>query len=490
MPRTLYVRLGLVLLGLFVLIGVLFIALVRFSTELHQQEVMQKLNRDLAAHAIAEGPLLQGRAVNYTVLERLFHSMMVINPGIEVYLLDAQGAILAYSAPPGKVQRAEVDLAPVHTLLAGQARLPILGDDPRDPQGRKIFSAAAIAGSEGAQGYLYIILEGEEYTGIARLLHGSHILVLSVWLVGAGLLFALLAALVLFAYLTRRLRRLSAALEEFQRSDCAEVVPLVAPPLAKDEIDRLTVTFYAMMQRMVQQMQRLRQTDILRRELVTNVSHDLRTPLAALRGYLETLQIKGDGLSEDERCRYLEIATRHSERLGRLVDELFELAKLDAGVTPLQVEPFSLSELVQDTVQRFELAAQRKRVTIAVDYAQPVPFVHGDIGLIERVLANLFDNALRYTDADGTIRIQLSGTDGRISVQVSDTGRGIAPEDLPHVFDRFFRSNPHSSSDGGAGLGLAIAQRIVELHGGRIKVQSAMLRGTTFHFDLPARVSV
>ena len=188
--------------------------------------------------------------------------------------------------------------------------------------------------------------------------------------------------------------------------------------------------------------------------------------------------------------RYLEIATRHSERLGRLVDELFELAKLDAGVTPLQVEPFSLSELVQDTVQRFELAAQRKRVTIAVDYAQPVPFVHGDIGLIERVLANLFDNALRYTDADGTIRIQLSGTDGRISVQVSDTGRGIAPEDLPHVFDRFFRSNPHSSSDGGAGLGLAIAQRIVELHGGRIKVQSAMLRGTTFHFDLPARVSV
>lgn len=489
MPRTLYVRLGLVLLGVFAFVGVLFLALVRCSTEMHQQEVMQRLNRDLAKHVLTEGPMLEGRVVNHAVLKRLFHSMMVVNPGIEVYLLDAQGMVLTYSAKPGEVRRTRVNLGPIHSFLAGRTDLPILGDDPRNPLERKIFSAAVIGPADAPLGYMYIILRGAEYTGVTNLFGDSHILEMSAWVVGAGLLFTLLVALVVFAYLTRRLGRLGAAIEEFQRGDCTQVVPIACAPEARDEIDRLTEGFCAMMERMVEQVQYLRQTDTLRRELMTNVSHDLRTPLTALRGYLETLQIKGGDLSEDERHRYLEIATRHSERLGRLVDELFELAKLDAGVTPLQVEPFSLSELVQDTVQRFELVAQRKRVTLKVNYAHSVPFVHGDIGLIERILANLLDNALRHTDAGGTICIQLGSTEGRATVQVSDTGRGIAPEDLPYVFDRFFRKEPEGTNDGGAGLGLAIAQRIVELHGGRIEAQSVKPGGSIFHFDLPTRVS-
>ena len=319
MLRTLYARLGIVLLVLFSLVGMLFITIVRFSTELYQQEATQKLNRDLAAHAIAEKPLLKDKRINQGALQGLFHSMMLINPSIEVYLLDAQGGILAYSAPPGKVRRTRVDMAPLRTLLSDTATLPILGDDPRNPDRRKIFSVAAIPDAQHPEGYLYIILGGQAYESVMQMLSGSYILKLSAAAIGVGLLFTLLAGLLLFYYLTRRLRGLSRAMETFKHGDFTAVVAVPCNAVARDEIDRLGNAFAAMMQRMVAQMHKLKHTDRLRRELVANVSHDLRTPLAALQGYLETVLLKGAALDAVQQHQYIEIAAHHSERLGRLV---------------------------------------------------------------------------------------------------------------------------------------------------------------------------
>lgn len=486
MFRTLYARLGIVLLLLFCLVGVLLVTIVRFSTDLYQQEVTQKLNLDLAAHAIAERPLLQDRLVNQEALKGLFSSMMLINPSIEVYLLDAQGAILAYSAPPGKVRRQRVDLGPVRSLVTGVATLPILGDDPRNSNGKKIFSAAAIPDARHAEGYLYIILGSQEYEGVMQMLAGSYILKLSTWAIGASLLFALLAGLLLFSYLTRRLRGLSAAMDAFQHSDFTQPITVPGQAEARDEIDRLSGAFREMMRRMVSQVHALKDTDRLRRELIANVSHDLRTPLAALQGYLETVLIKGDALDPTQQRYYIEIAARHSERLGRLVSELFELAKLDAQVTQLHAEPFSLAELVQDTVQKFTLPAHGKAITIDVDYHEQLPFVFGDIGMIERVLVNLLENALRYTDTGGAIRLRLRANPDSVTVQVEDTGCGIPAEELPFIFDRCFRVERAGHADSeGAGLGLAIAQRIVRLHGHDIRVESQPRQGTRFIFDLP-----
>jgi two-component system, OmpR family, sensor kinase len=486
MFRTLYARLGIVLLILFVLVGILLVTIVRFSTDLYQQEVTQKLNLDLAAHAIAERPLLQDRRVNQTALKGLFSSMMLINPSIEVYLLDAQGGILAYSAPPGKVQRQRVDLGPVQSLLTGAATLPILGDDPRNPNGRKIFSVAAIPDAQHPEGYLYIILGSQQYEGVMQMLAGSYILKLSAWAIGASLLFALLAGLLLFSYLTRRLRGLSNAMDAFRHSDFTQSVTVPGSAGASDEIDRLSSAFSEMMQRMVSQVHKLKDTDRLRRELVANVSHDLRTPLAALQGYLETVLLKGDALDPAQQRHYIEIAARHSERLGRLVSELFELAKLDAQVTQLHAEPFSLPELIQDTVQKFALPAQDKAITIDVDYHEQLPFVHGDIGMIERVLVNLLENALRYTDSGGVIRLRLHANDDAVTVQIEDTGCGIPAEELPFIFDRCYRVERAGHTDSeGAGLGLAIAQRIVQLHGHDIRVESQPQQGTRFSFELP-----
>jgi signal transduction histidine kinase len=222
----------------------------------------------------------------------------------------------------------------------------------------------------------------------------------------------------------------------------------------------------------------------LRAELIANVSHDLRMPLVAMRGYLELLATRGATLAEDERRSYAAIALRQCEQLGRLVDELFELARLDSKGVTLARERFAVAELASDVVRKFALAAERQRVELAAVTGERVPLVDADLGLIERVLDNLIDNALRHTPAGGSVRIAVERDGDGVRVSVSDTGAGIDPDELPHVFERHWRGAP--ATRGAGGLGLAIAQRIVALHGGRVDVESEPARGSCFSFSLAA----
>ena len=384
-------------------------------------------------------------------------------------------------------------LEPVHQFLHGSSAWPILGDDLRNLTRHKVFSVAPIPAHGALEGYLYIVLAGEEYDSVTQMLQGSYILRLSMWAAGAGLVFAVGAGLLFFHLLTRRLRKLAATMDAFQQSDGAERTHVpqrcaAQPTEAQrgDDIDRLSATFQAMTQRIHQQVQTLQHTDRLRRELVAHVSHDLRTPLAALHGYLETLCLKDTQLTPQERRHYLAIAVRHSTRLGKLLAELFELAKLDAHETQVHPEAFSLAELVQDVVQKFQLMAHKKQQQFQAHLADDLPFVWADIGLIERVLDNLLQNALRYTAPGGTITVALTLQGQSIAVQVTDTGHGIPPEDLPYIFDRFYRAGQgRPDATGGVGLGLAISKRILEIHGSNIAVDSIVPDGTTFTFPLP-----
>jgi len=221
-----------------------------------------------------------------------------------------------------------------------------------------------------------------------------------------------------------------------------------------------------------------------RRDLVANVSHDLRTPLVAMRGYLEVLATRGEQLPAEQRQGYVAIALRQCEQLGRLVDALFELAQLDFKGAALARESFALAELASDVVQKFALAAAEAGVDLASEAAPGLPLVDADLGLIERVLDNLIDNALRHTPAGGAVRITIEAVGNDVRVRVADTGAGIDAADLPHVFDRHWRGSA-SRRARGAGLGLAIARRIVELHGTTIEVESEPARGTCFTFSLP-----
>lgn len=488
MFRTLYGKLSAVLVLLFFGIGILFVLLTLFTTRVHLQEMTQKLNHSLARHIAAENSLIEGGRVRDGAIREIFHMLMAVHPGIEVYLLDREGRILSYSAPPGKVKLDRVSLAPLQRFLAGKDAFPILGDDPRSPDRRKVFSVAPVPSEGPVEGYLYVILSGEEFETVSRMLQGSYIVRLSTWAAAGGILFALLTGLLLFYRLTWRHRKLARAVEEFQRSGFSD------PPGIEgrfdvgkgDEIERLGAAFAEMAERIVRQIRELREADHLRRELVTHVSHDLRTPLTSLQGYLETLSLKS-GLSPEERTEYLRTALGHCRRLSTLVSELFELATLDSPDVVIRKETFSLGDLAQDVLQKFRLEAEEKKIRLAMRVADGIPFAVADIGRIERVLQNLVGNALRHTPEGGEIAIEAEGEGSGLTVRVSDTGSGIPPERLSRLFDPVAERYAGAGTDGeGAGLGLVIARRILELHGSDLKAESAVGSGSTFEFTLPA----
>jgi two-component system OmpR family sensor kinase len=455
---------------------------------MYQQEVNQRLNSKLAEQIVAEKLLMKDNRVSHKALEDIFHMLMVINPSIEIYLLDTTGNILAYSAPQSKVKRKRVDLGPIRKWLKGGAMMPLMGDDPRDPNRKKVFSAAPIIEQGKLEGYLYVILGGEIFDSAVQKLKGSYILQLSAWMIGASLLFALAAGLIIFALLTGRLRRLARGMDAFRQGETANHLELPVKRIAgsSDEIDRLSATFKQMAERIEDQMEKLRESDSLRRELVANVSHDLRTPLATLRGYIETMLIKEELVSKEERRHYLEIAIRHCDHLSRLVSELLELAKLDSYEISLHPEPFNLSDLVQDVVQKFKLKAKEKGIDLVTNIEEALPFAKADISLIERVFENLLQNAIHYTPQGGAVRLVLTPEKENISVQVCDTGQGIPEEALPHIFNRFYQlDKSRKGEEGHSGLGLAIAKKILELHNRAIQVTSRPGAGTTFIFHLP-----
>jgi len=262
-----------------------------------------------------------------------------------------------------------------------------------------------------------------------------------------------------------------------------------AAPVARDEIALLEAAIGAMQSRIELQLERLREADRMRRELVSNISHDLRTPLSNIQGYVETVLLRADRLDAAAREQHLRTALRHADLLGKRIADLFQLSTLDAGRVAPVLEAFCLAELLQDVVAGYRLEAGRRGVRIELDAgSQLTTLVRADIRLIERVLQNLVDNALRHTPAGGAVTLGLAPRDGRVEVSVRDTGTGIAQEDLPHIFERYWRGEQAGAAPlapgSSAGLGLAIVQRIVELHGSAVQVRSAPREGACFLFGL------
>jgi len=293
-----------------------------------------------------------------------------------------------------------------------------------------------------------------------------------------GLFAILLGGYLLARNIAQPVRALAGATQRILDGNFDEPLPVTGG----DELGRLAETFN-MASRIAAEMIDLKEQDQLRRELVASVSHDLRTPLTSLHGYLETMQLKANQFPEEERERFLAVAVRQSEKVGRLAQELFELAKLECEATRIQIETFNLMELIQDITQKYDMAAKKRGVMLQAKLDCDLPRVSADIAMLERVFTNLIDNALRHTPAGGSVRIDtLTGLE-RIRIFVTDTGEGIAPAYLPKLFDRDSPLSRQGRASAG-GLGLLIVAKILALHGSAIRVESTLGEGSVFSFDL------
>lgn len=483
--NTLFAKLSTALLLIVAFMGTTFFLVGRMNTRLYYEELTQRLNAPIAMYVTGQRELIRDGVADLESLRELASHAMVINPTAEIYLLDSAGKILGHSLPPETVRLTTVDLAPVRALLEKTARMPIRGDDPRSST-RKVFSAFEVRTDDRLEGYLYVVLGGQKYEALASDIGASYVGQLSMVAALVIVLATATIGLLVFGLLTRRLKKLSSEMRRVSDSgfDAEPTIAQTSP--GGDEIDQLARSFVIMSGKIKQQLAQLKENDRLRRELVSNISHDLRTPLSAMQGYLETLIIKGDALSDDERDNYLRIARRHTARLGTLIGDLFELSKLDsASVTP-NLETFSIPELVQDISQEFQLEAEKKDIKLSIRRATDSAYTIGDIGLIQRVLENLVRNAIRFTPRGGEVTLSIEQRPQAVAVAVSDTGPGIHDKDIPRIFDRFYRSEQgEEARSGSSGLGLAIVKRILDLHGSRITVVSKVDSGTRFEFELP-----
>jgi signal transduction histidine kinase len=511
--RRLHVRIGAVVLLVLVLMALCLLSLSRIQQKRVDLEVTQRLNLGLAGYIIEHqpGPLLNDAGEpNRSLLMRMAMDTMMTNPAVEVYVLDTAGRIVGHALDGAHVRIASVDLRPVHELLQDRAgaALPLLGDDPSAPGRRNVFSAAMI-GVEGrpGQGYLYIVLRGKASQGLMDGPSRSNALretTLAVLLACAVALMALWAALMI---LTRPLRRLAVQMQAF-RGDLP-ALPARATGIAEgqpndavmeaavtrsrrcgvpgDEIALVESAARAMQARIAEQFRQQEENDRLRRELISNLSHDLQTPLTSIRGYAEHGLLKNHALTDEERARNWQLILRHSAKLSKRIGDLFELAKLDAARVRPKLESFPLAELLQDVIDGYQLAAQARKVKVFLSRdSRSDARVRADLGLMERVFQNLIDNALRHTPAGGQVRIEVAATVSEVHVSVADTGTGMARERVAQVFERYAQVERADGVDGhcSAGLGLAIVKRILDLHGSAIRVHSEIARGTRFDFSL------
>ena len=500
MIQSLYRRLALILLLMFIVLGAILFWFYESSNQSLQQETSQKLHLQLADYLVEEIDLFSDGKLDHESVKDAFSNVMRLDPGTELYVIDLQGQVMAYDAPEEKIKHKTISLLPIKAFINNKESLPILGDDPRSNK-QKVFSAAPIYGKDDSlMSYLYIIIKGEAYDDVTMALQANKTWWVSLGMMGAAMIFLLLTALLLFNKLTQPLIRLSKEVVSFEKSNFTELPKnahqfLASEATSGDEFLQLQQSFYRMSQHITDQLAYLKKHDEIRSEFLAHVSHDLRTPLAGVRAYLETLQLKGQDLSEAARQDFLEKALVTNDRLSKMIDELFELARLEYGEVQVNPEVVQLSDLLSDMYATLSNLAAEKGVTLEVNMSRDDLTVYADVARLDRILQNLIANAIQYTPAKGNVKVDVLALQSEISPQikisVTDTGQGISEEDLPYIFEPYFRSKSgRQVNQDGKGLGLAITGRLLELHGSKLSVNSRLNEGTEFSFLLNTQSSL
>ena len=497
---TLLARLSIAFAGILFLLGLTVLWLSHRSSQNYFLEFTQELNAPIAMYMVENGTFLEDGTTNTTWLENLAPHVMMINPSVEVYMLDLNGNIIANSPENKQIIRTKVRLSAINEFLQEDRNLPIKGDDPKHATKQSIFSAFPLyvndetSGDRTIAGYVYAVLGGKQYESIFDTLKGSYSFRILTTTLLFAMLLALLSGLMVFTMLTRRLKILTQRVNKdaLCLPDVSNIYTRERQDkkIKLDEIDQLASSYRSMSNKLVAQYEELEIKDTNRREFIANVSHDLRTPLTTMQSYLETLLLKNNSLSKQEKNAYLRIAFRQSKHLRKLVGQLFTLSKLESGEIKPSIETFSLLELANDTAQEFQIKARRNDIKLNIRPTRSIGSefdVNADIGMIQRVFENLVENAIRHTAKGGDIVIILDRLhNDYVDVAFADTGCGMNREQKRQVSQRYFTESKIQDSDinGQFGLGLTIVNNILALHDTKMNIESKPGKGTIIRFQL------
>lgn len=453
-------------------------------------ETTQRLNANLAQDLIDEKfkdthPFDSTGIVNKALFGEIMHNMMAVNRAIEVYLLDNEGfvqysVVLDHEAP--NTQQNKIDLLPIKKFINNKGKSYVLGNDPKDLNKQTIFSAAHF-NKEGHEGYIYIVLAGKDFLATRNDLFSSYFMRLSLGGSLVTLIFTTLLGAFAIWHLTRNLRKIIYAAKRFQQGDLEYRIENAD----KTDLANVASTYNSMADTILSDIEKIKSVELLRQELIANISHDLRTPLSIIQGYIETLHMKDSELSVKEREVYLNIISKSSDRLSKLISQLFEYSKLEANQIHPQREPFLISELANDIHGNYFMLAKNKNIDLKLSMGENIPLVFADISLVERAIQNLMDNALKFTPNGGKVTIKIEAAGNHVEVVIQDSGPGIKKEDQVLIFERYKQTKVGQEKEG-AGLGLAIVRKIMEIHNCSIKVFSQPNEGTSFSFSLPIHV--
>lgn len=488
MKLSLYHKLSLSLLVVFIVIISVFFIWAKHLEKTTRYGSEQHLHLSLAANLASDNPLLQEGVYDHQALKNLFHTLMILGPAFEFYFVDPNGDILTHSIIPSLIKRDRIDLEPLIKLTQNQVRLPIYGDDPQHKSRQKIFSAAPVFNGSKLRGYLYIIVAGERYESAYNYINSDRKSEFSVVIIVGALLFLFIVMLGIFYSFTRPLRRLNCDIQKLKKAgfDKTRLNLTYWKSNSSNEVHQLGIALEEMVNQINNQLNLLQQNDVQRRELLADISHDLRTPLSSLQGYIEMLAYKGDELTPQVRKKYNNTVLKNSLQLKLLIDQIFELAHLEGGQVSLNFEAFNLAELLYDVIAKFSLEASTKNIKILVKPSSSYTQVNSDIAKLERVLSNLLENAIRHTSDNGQIVFTIEEfNDDQCRLVITDNGTGIKAEELCYIFNTRYRaSNAIQDKNKHTGLGLAITKKLLDLLKSDVNVQSTLGKGTAFSFNL------
>ncbi len=440
--------------------AVLFMAITYYSAKQYHQATTQLLNREVAEHIAKFTSPYQKKGINKAIADSVFHNAMVLSPSIEVYFLDTNGRVMYYDAPDKDIVQWTVPLDPLNRYIASEGKKFITGIDPRDPDEEKIFSAAKVNASGRYQGYIYVILGSKEFRLASNILYNSHIGNL---LLQAFMFVVISSIIITWLYLRRvekRFHRMIGVLERFKKGDYNARFQKEK----NSEFSVFTESFNNMAELLVRNIVHLKQSEEGRKQLIVNISHDLRTPLSIARGYAETLSIKKSENQNlpDKQDHYIDLVIQKITQVEHMVTQLFELSRIESGEIVPHKQPFIFSEIVFEVMNSLMLPASHKNITIECAECSDFSWIDADIKMMESVVQNIIINAISYTKEKNIICVSMKQIENELVFVVENPA-----DPLPDDVLAWINAGSHGDGDSRpqkSMIGLSIVKRIIHLH--------------------------